>query len=38
MLKITIPAREMFDEIKQEFINMKEQTLQLEHKSTYIGK
>ena len=30
MLKITIPAREMFDEVKQEFINTKEQTLELE--------
>ena len=38
MLKITIPAREMFDEIKQEFINTKEQTLQLEHSLVSLSK
>lgn len=31
MLQITIPAMELWDEDKQEFINSKEQTLQLEH-------
>ena len=31
MLEITIPATEMFDESKQEFVNYKEQTIQLEH-------
>ena len=31
MLTITIPAIEMWDEAKQEFITRKEQTLQLEH-------
>ena len=38
MLKITIPAREMFDEVKQEFINTKEQTLQLEHSLVSLSK
>ena len=38
MLKITIPAREMFDEVKQEFINTKEQTLQLEHSLISLSK
>lgn len=31
MLQITIPAVELFDETKGEFVNTKEQTLQLEH-------
>lgn len=31
MLTITIPAVELFDEVKMEFINTKEQTLELEH-------
>ena len=31
MLQITIPATELWDEQKQEFVNLKEQTLQLEH-------
>lgn len=31
MLSITIPATELWDEQKQEFVNLKEQTLQLEH-------
>lgn len=31
MLTITIPAIELFDEVKMEFINTKEQTLELEH-------
>ena len=38
MLKITIPAREMFNEVKQEFINTKEQTLQLEHSLVSLSK
>ena len=38
MLKITIPAREMFDEVKQEFINTKEQTLELEHSLVSLSK
>lgn len=31
MLQLTIPASEQWDEAKQEFVNTKEQTLQLEH-------
>ena len=31
MLRITIPATEMWDERKQEFVSTKEQKLQLEH-------
>lgn len=31
MLQITIPAVELFDETKNEFVSTKEQTLQLEH-------
>lgn len=31
MLQITIPAAEMYDESKNEFVSIKEQTLQLEH-------
>lgn len=31
MLKITLPAAEMWDESKEEFLYMKERTLQLEH-------
>lgn len=31
MLKITIPKQEFWDEAKQEFINIEEKTLQLEH-------
>ena len=38
MLQITIPARELFDESKQEFINFKEQTLQLEHSLVSLSK
>lgn len=30
-LTITIPAVELFDEVKMEFVNTKEQTLELEH-------
>ena len=38
MLRITIPAMELFDERKQEFINTKEQTLQLEHSLVSLSK
>ena len=38
MLKITIPAREMFDEVKQEFINTKEQTIVIEHSLVSLSK
>lgn len=31
MLTITLPSIELFDEVKMEFINIKEQTLELEH-------
>lgn len=38
MLKITIPAVELWDEARQEFISSKEQTLQLEHSLVSISK
>lgn len=38
MLQITIPAREYFDETKNEFFTIKEQTLQLEHSLVSISK
>lgn len=38
MLRITVPAMEMWDERKQEFINTKEQTLQLEHSLVSLSK
>ena len=38
MLTITIPATEEFDEIKGEFVYVKEQTLQLEHSLMSISK
>ena len=38
MLKITIPAREMFDEKTQTFFTPKEQTLQLEHSLVSLSK
>lgn len=38
MLQITIPARELFDEEKQEFVELKEQTLQLEHSLVSLAK
>ena len=38
MLKITIPATEMFDERTQEFLIMKEQSLQLEHSLVSLSK
>lgn len=38
MLKITIPATELWDESKQEFIYVKEQTLTLEHSLVSMSK
>lgn len=38
MLQITVPASEMFDESKQEFVSVKEQTLQLEHSLVSLSK
>lgn len=38
MLKVTIPATEQWDETNQEFINIKEQTLQLEHSLVSLSK
>ena len=38
MLQITIPASEGWDENKQEFVNTKEQTLQLEHSLVSLSK
>ena len=38
MLQITVPAIELWDENKQEFITRKEQTLQLEHSLVSISK
>ena len=38
MLKITIPARELFDEKTQTFLTTKEQTLQLEHSLVSLSK
>lgn len=38
MLRITIPATELWDEDKEEFINTKEQTLQLEHSLVSLSK
>lgn len=38
MLRITVPAVEMWDERTQEFINTKEQTLQLEHSLVSLSK
>lgn len=38
MLRITIPAVEQWDEIKQEFLSTKEQTLQLEHSLVSLSK
>lgn len=38
MLKITIPAREMFNEETQEFFTIKEHTLQLEHSLVSLSK
>ena len=38
MLRITIPAVEQWDEIKQEFVTRKEQTLSLEHSLVSLSK
>ena len=38
MLRITIPARECWDDAKQEFVNEKEQVLQLEHSLVSLSK
>lgn len=38
MLRITIPAAELWDEAKQEFVYTKEQTLQLEHSLVSLSK
>lgn len=38
MLKITVPAGELFDEVNEEFIPVKEQTLQLEHSLVSLSK
>lgn len=38
MLEITIPANEQWDEIHQEFINIKEQKLKLEHSLVSLSK
>ncbi len=38
MLKITVPATEYWDEINEEFIYKKEQTLQLEHSLVSLSK
>lgn len=38
MLQITVPATEQWDESKQEFVNTKEQTLQLEHSLVSLSK
>jgi hypothetical protein len=38
MLSITIPATECWDEVNEEFISIKEQTLQLEHSLVSLAK
>ena len=38
MLRITVPANEFYDESRKEFINIKEQTLQLEHSLVSLSK
>lgn len=38
MLRITVPAREYYDEAKEEFVNVKEQTLVMEHSLISISK
>ena len=38
MLRITVPATELWDDRKQEFIYLKEQTLQLEHSLVSLSK
>lgn len=38
MLRITVPAREFYDEFKEEFVEIKEQTLVMEHSLISISK
>ena len=38
MLQLTVPATEQWDEQKQEFIQTREQTLQLEHSLVSLSK
>lgn len=38
MLRITVPAREFYDEAKEEFVEVKEQTLVMEHSLISISK
>lgn len=38
MLQLTIPAKELWDEVNEEFITTKEQTLQLEHSLVSLSK
>lgn len=38
MLEVTVPARELWDELNQEFVVTKEQTLQLEHSLVSLSK
>lgn len=38
MLLVTVPATELYDEVTEQFINTKEQTLQLEHSLVSISK
>lgn len=38
MLQITVPATEMYDELRNEFVYTKEQTLQLEHSLVSLSK
>ena len=38
MLQITIPACEYYDEVKEEFVSAKEQTIQLEHSLVSLSK
>lgn len=38
MLQITVPSVELWDEVRQEFVVLKEQTLQLEHSLVSVAK
>ena len=38
MLRITIPATELWDERKEEFVSIKEKTLELEHSLVSLAK